>query len=91
MTLSACEHIYLATDAFVSRFVVSAHLQAMRPRYRFVRVNSLEQTCKHNEEKMCKCLIVTKSAVRFSVKCTWVNTKNGKKAIPLQAVRGPGG
>ena len=26
--------------------------------------------------------------MRFSVKCTWVNTKNGKKAIPVQALGG---
>jgi hypothetical protein len=50
-----------------------------------------EQKWKHNEEKMSKYLIITQAAVRFSVKCTWVNTKNGKKAIPVRALGGPGG
>ena len=40
---------------------------------------------------MPKCLIETKATVRFSVRFTWVHTKNGfKKSIPVQAMRGPG-
>jgi len=39
---------------------------------------------------MSKCLIETKATVRFSVRFTWVHTNNGKKAIPVQAMRGPG-
>jgi len=37
---------------------------------------------------MCKCLIETKAPVRFAVKCTWVHTKNGKKAIPVPGPEG---
>jgi hypothetical protein len=71
MTMSACERIYSATDVFLSRFVVSEHLQAMRPRYGFVFVHSLNKSEGIMRRKYLKYLIITKVAVRFSVKCTW--------------------
>lgn len=91
MTVSACERIYSATDVFFSRFVVSAHLQAMRPRYGFVFIHSVNKSERIMRRKCLKCLIITKAAVRFSFKFTWMNTKNGKKAIPVHVLGGPGG